>query len=85
MNEQTSDPMMAGATLSGCPSISVAMATASSRRMMRPVSDAAPMMPATVHADDDPRPRAMGIGQSISIAMGKGSSPQCARARANER
>ena len=85
VKEQTSEPMMAGATLSGWPSIWVAMLTASARPTMRPVKAAAPMMPATVQVEEDPRPRDTGMLVSMSMAIGKGSSPQCSSARTNER
>ena len=63
----TKFPKIAGATLSGCPSIFVAMANLSAADKLSCPNWLASSIPATITELDDPRPRAKGISLVILI------------------
>ena len=55
-------PSSAGATLSGCPSMAVASVSSSCVLSTSPSIRFAPSRPAMMQAEEEPRPRAMGMG-----------------------
>src|SRR6478735_690453 len=81
-------PRRQAATLSGCPSISVASSSsaASSRRASPPVVTArAATMPAQMAADEEPRPRPCGMRLAQTISRPWGCPPSRSKAVRRER
>ena len=81
----TSPPRIAGATLSGWPSIVAASSTSAGSPTGASVTARASTIPATIAADDDPSPRSSGIRLVTSRAMSGTGRSNAAQASRNER
>ena len=71
----TKPPSMAGATLSGWPSMAVASVSICRLVSLPPSRALAPRMPATMQAELEPRPRAMGISLRWVIRSPRSGMP----------